>query len=250
VNIVQRTLLLGSLVAAFCGQTALVYLDDTASTFSTLSEEAVRGRRIWHQKNCQVCHQIHGFGGFLGPDLTNAASRLNRARLDSILTVGSLQMPAFHLSAEEIDGVEAFLEVLDGTGIGQARAHQSIAASEVMALIEGHCAENPMSVEADRGFAYFRTNCSACHTPFRVTPLGPYLAADLSTVARRLDRGAIAKTLADGRPTRGMPATGCTEQERDEICDFFDWLAAQEPVLRPRCDAARVDLGLPWFEYK
>ena len=97
------------LVAAFAAQTTLVYLDDAASTFETLTEEAVRGRRLWHKHNCQSCHQIHGFGGFLGPDLTNAAQRLTDERLEEVLTVGVAQMPAFHLNEDERLDLAIFL---------------------------------------------------------------------------------------------------------------------------------------------
>lgn len=250
VNIVSRKLMMLGLVAAFAGQTALVYADSTAETRGELTGLALEGRAIWHRENCQVCHQIYGFGGFLGPDLTNAASRINRARLDDILTEGSLQMPAFHMSEHEISAIEAFLEVLDGTGVGQARRYRMIDPADVVAMIETHCDENPMSVEAADGFSLFRERCSACHTPFRSTPLGPFLAADLSRVASRLGRDDLERTLVDGRPTRGMPPTGCDETERAKLIAFFEWLDAEEPTLRPRCDAAKVDLGAPWFEYK
>lgn len=58
------------LVATFAIQTALVYSDERADG---LSEPAIRGRELWYANACQVCHQVYGNGGFLGPDLTNAA---------------------------------------------------------------------------------------------------------------------------------------------------------------------------------
>src|SRR5262245_64295127 len=114
--------MMASLVLAFAGQTALVYTDSTADGHACLEATALRGRQLWLGNNCYTCHQLYGFGGFLGPDLTNAAPRLTRARLDDVLTQGSLQMPPFHLGTGDIDAIGAFLKAMDKTGIGQARA--------------------------------------------------------------------------------------------------------------------------------
>ena len=59
-NVGQRKLLMAGLVGAFVVQTALVYTDDTRSRFEPLSELAMRGRTIWHQRNCYTCHQLYG----------------------------------------------------------------------------------------------------------------------------------------------------------------------------------------------
>ncbi|MHC4841723.1 MAG: c-type cytochrome, partial [Planctomycetota bacterium] len=95
-----RIALMATLVACFATQTYLVYSDPTGEQNEALSEQALAGREIWLGKNCQSCHQLYGFGGFLGPDLTNAAPRLEQNRLKELLTVGSRQMPAFNLSDE------------------------------------------------------------------------------------------------------------------------------------------------------
>ena len=83
------------LVACFVIQSGLVYSDDLDIV---LSCDAVEGRKLSHDGACQVCHQLWGQGGFLGPDLTNAASRLDQTRFASLLTVRSGQMPAFENS--------------------------------------------------------------------------------------------------------------------------------------------------------
>ena len=141
VNLVQRKLLMGGLVAAFAVQTALVYTDDTASSFEILGEEALRGRQLWHEYNCQTCHQIHGFGGFLGPDLTNAAKRLTDERLQEVLTVGTAQMPAFHFDEDQVLDLAAFLDELSVMGIGVPRAVRPMEAGEVLAVVEQCLAE-------------------------------------------------------------------------------------------------------------
>ena len=65
--------MLGILALCFVSQTYLVYADPTETR--VLEGEELAGRRVWLANNCQACHQLYGFGGFLGPDLTNAASR-------------------------------------------------------------------------------------------------------------------------------------------------------------------------------
>ena len=89
-----RKLLIFCLVAIFAVQTWLVY-SDPAGKDATLSPLASAGQTVWRENNCQSCHQLFGFGGFLGPDLTNAIGALSTERLDSVLTIGSGQMPAF-----------------------------------------------------------------------------------------------------------------------------------------------------------
>lgn len=246
----QRKLLMGSLLSAFVLQTGLVYSDDTAYRNEPLSELALAGRATWHEHNCQACHQIYGFGGFLGPDLTNAMARLPRARLDSILTVGSGQMPAFDFDAETIDGLEAYLRALDATGRGQARRTTDLGTYRVLGAIEHHAEESgSMGESARKGFETFRQLCVNCHTPFQATRLTPHLAADLSDVSGRLSRAEILEVIEKGRPLRGMIPPPTTPEQREEIADFFDWLGEQTPVLRPQLGEVET-LDVPWWEFK
>ncbi len=119
-SITAKRVLLAFLVACFVSLSGLVYFDPAPGP--ALSEVAREGRRIWHDHNCQSCHQLYGFGGFLGPDLTNAALRVRPERLRRLLVEGSGVMPAFGLTTSEIDAVDAFLEAMNETGQGQAKA--------------------------------------------------------------------------------------------------------------------------------
>jgi nitric oxide reductase subunit C len=246
----HRKLLLASLVLAFTGQTALVYTDDTAERYVTLDALALRGRALWHQHNCQTCHQIHGFGGFLGPDLTNAAPRLTRTRLDEVLTRGSLQMPAFGLPPGDIDAIEAWLEALDRSGVGQARRFAPLDAADIRAAIREHVRENPLTDDATRGFASFEARCNGCHTLFRHNPLGVYTAPDLAAVTKRLADADIDQVLVHGRPSLGMPPSGLDQRQRAEVVAFLHWLGEHEPALRNQFAVGRIDHGVPWFEYR
>jgi nitric oxide reductase subunit C len=240
-----------SLVASFAGQSALVYLDDTADKLPGLSPLAVQGRRIWHEYNCGVCHQVFGFGGFLGPDLTNAAQRLTRARYDEVLTVGNAQMPAFHFTSEQIDAIEQFLVELDQAGVGVARQSSPIAARALLAAVEAEAAEHQPPDAARRGLATFQRHCTACHTPLQATPLGFNTAPDLSTVVKRLDDAAIRTTIVQGRPGKGMmPWPILDAHAIDDVIAFFHWLEHERGAIAARVPGLGATQPLPWWEYR
>ena len=115
----RRAVTLSVLTLCFLGQTALVYSDAPGPT--QLDDPARRGAEIWHEENCQACHQIYGYGGFLGPDLTNFASRADEARLGAWLIAGPGAMPSFEMPPDEQAALWAWLEAIDSTGQGQAR---------------------------------------------------------------------------------------------------------------------------------
>ena len=81
-----------------------------------LSPDAKQGLALWQRNNCQVCHQIYGFGGFLGPDLTNIMARRPDEDWTEILTVGRKQMPAFHFNERDRTAILAYLRAVDETG--------------------------------------------------------------------------------------------------------------------------------------
>ncbi|MCA8975531.1 MAG: c-type cytochrome [Planctomycetes bacterium] len=249
-----RKVLMAALVAAFVGQTTLVYTDDTADRTPPLSELAIAGRRIWHDNNCQACHQIYGFGGFLGPDLTNAARRLSREYLTTVLTTGpnngQTQMPAFHMDEDQIAAVREFLQELDQTGIGVPRAKRPPAPTEVFAAIRAHLDETSPAAEVGKGLSLFQPICGACHTPFQATPLGPNTAPDLSTVVTRLDDDAIRATIENGRVARGMPAQPHMKPSFPQLLALLHWLQQERAAITARLGGPADDLSLPWWEFK
>lgn len=244
-----RKSLVGALVAAFAVQGFLVYTDSTGREMPPLSAAALQGRDVWLDRNCQACHQFYGFGGFLGPDLTNAASRLTRARLDEVLTVGSRQMPPFHLSPDEITLIEAYLREMDATGVGQARAPRPD--PEAFAtVVRASMAGTDMPQDAARGAGRFLSGpCLTCHAPLTPRRLGAYLAPDLSHSARALSDEEIFGVLTNGRPALGMPPTGLSPDQQREVLAFLRWQAEH----RERLLAASVpdgSIGLPWWEFR
>ncbi len=251
VQVGLRKILLVSLLASYVGQTALVYLDDTATPEMALSEEGVTGRRLWHELNCQVCHQLYGFGGFLGPDLTNAAPRLTRARLDEVLTIGNAQMPAYHLDGDQITALETFLHEMNATGVGVARANVPLPPDAVWAALDAHAQAKAPPAPVLAGLATFRAHCATCHVPLQSTPLGVNTAPDLSTVTTRLDDAAIAQVIATGRVPKGMPSwPALGDAKIQELIAWLHWLADERAPIRDRVPGDSAAQGLPWWEFR
>lgn len=251
----SKKTLVAILVVCFSVQTALVYSDHREEP---LSPSALRGRKIFHEQACQVCHQLWGQGGFLGPDLTNAASRVDSVRLRSLLTVGSGQMPALGLSDARIADVAAFLREIDrpDLGRGQLRLGSADEGAGPQALFarvirDALPAGSPQAAGFD---AWESRSCTQCHVPFETSVVG---APDLSGVTERLSLDELATVLGGGRPERGMPppAPPFSERERKDVVAWLRWLGANRATLRDRMTALgrtrEVDWsGLPWWEFR
>ncbi len=248
--------LLAALVAAFGIQTALVYTDTREDR---LSEAALRGRTLWHESSCQVCHQVYGQGGFLGPDLTNTAGRVSPERIRSLLTVGSGQMPAFGFSGDQIASLTAYLEALDRPDLGMGQLRLGIPAEAAGrwggfgTVVAEALAESPEEAAAGRGYAAFSAApCMSCHLPLQDSPVG---APDLAEVAGRLSVEDLETVLTEGRPSRGMPTPTLSAAERTDLIAFLTWMADKRDALTSRMDegqqARRRNLrSLPWWEFR
>lgn len=248
-SITWRKLLLAFLVSAFVLQTWLVYTDDigrSGANAEPLNALALEGRGIWHEKNCQTCHQIYGFGGFLGPDLTNAAKRVTRQRLDEVLTKGTGQMPAFDLSPKQIDAIAAWLEALDKTGVGQARAVST--ASDPAAMFHEFMGAGKLPSDAARGAQIYTGRCSACHAMLRDSVMGTAKVPDLSTVFTRLKREDAAKVITEGRVGTLMTGQGLSAEQLSDVLAFLEWLGANRQLVADKLGSGAG--GLPWWEFK
>lgn len=240
----SRQWLFGGLIGIFFVQTWLVYSDPTGRAAPALSPAAARGQRIWRAHNCQSCHQIYGFGGFLGPDLTNAADSLTEARVDLVLTEGSGQMPAFHLEQDEREAVLRFLTEVDRTGVGVARLGPKLPVDELLRNVVG---DRPLP-----GLAVMRKQkCLSCHLPNHGSPVR---APDLTTVLERLGRDKVAATLRNGVPGTLMPKFPFTDAERGELLALLAWLGENRDRVARAFEVTRPEggslLSLPWFEYE
>ncbi len=249
----SKKITIAALVACFVAQTYLVYSDETAS--ASLDPQGLRGAELWHSEACQTCHQIYGFGGFLGPDLTNTATELGAsfdARLHFVLETGPGQMPEFDLDDEEVAAIGEFLRAMDRTGRGQAHAPvgESRGRPFEVAIEASFDAGTSMSIR--RGFETYKSRpCQACHRAFEDVPDGP---PDLSLAARRLSSQQLEDVLQHGRaPGMPVPRPAFNTEEREDVKDFFVWLAAERDTLKQWVPSDTAEFSfeaLPWWEYR
>jgi nitric oxide reductase subunit C len=253
-----KAILLGVLVLAFVVQSGLVYTDPPGTVI--LEGKALAGRQIWQRENCQACHQIYGFGGFLGPDLTNAAARMERSQLDEMLTVGRKQMPAFGFEPDEIDSVWAFLVALNKTGAGQAR-HPDLAraagapvksrvdAGSTPGAALAQAADEHEDKDVAVGLRLFQTRtCIACHVLFARSAIG---APDLSLTASKLSSEEILAVLENGKMPL-MPPAALSPEERLQVLAFIDFLGEYRATRLDKVTgkARSFWVTLPWWEYE
>lgn len=249
----RKALLLG-LVGIFFVQTWMVYTDPIGREAPPLSAEASRGQALWHSNNCQSCHQIYGFGGFLGPDLTNAAGRLTDERLTAVLTDGTEIMPAFHMDAEERANLLTFLVEVDLTGQGQARAAEIVPPRTLLAdLFRGSATpEDPLLPQEEQGLTLLLDkNCIDCHLP---NAGSAYRSPDMTLMTTRLGADGVATILTTGVPGKAMPAFALTTAELGAVSAALTRLERHGDQIRTGFEAAADAasgslLDLPWFEY-
>ena len=76
-----------------------------------------QGLTVYNTKGCAACHQIEGYGGLYGPNLTAIGSRRTREQLLLIILAGQGRgMPAYagNITDEELNALIAFLQSRQG----------------------------------------------------------------------------------------------------------------------------------------
>lgn len=79
-----------------------------ASSDSTV----IRGARLFHDRGCEACHLVSGYGGIRGPDLTYAGDRLSQLDITLRISNGAHNMPAFgrYLSSDDLHAIAVFVK--------------------------------------------------------------------------------------------------------------------------------------------
>ncbi len=228
------------------------------SAEAPLSPLERRGQAVWRSNGCQVCHQIYGYGGFLGPDLTNRVTGdTPDDEITTIVTSGQGRMPAFDLAPDETDALLAYLRKMNRSGRSQPAplaGRRSVPPVEHLRLlaeewVARHGRELPLAVRRGAG-VWTRTACGTCHVPFDV---GRSLAPDLSGRALDFSRPAVAEVLAHGRGR--MPSFPLTPDEIEDLSTLLGWITGHRAELVAVNDQMldREEFSLtnvPWFEYR
>jgi len=250
VSVRARQVLLFILCCAFAAQTWLVYADPEGTKHS-LSPIALEGQEIWRENNCQSCHQLFGFGGFLGPDLTNSIKDLSPERLTSILTEGLGQMPAFELDADEQHRIVVFLEELDATGISQPKLGELVSPAELLSQVFSSEAEMP--AEVVRGAELLESQgCIGCHLPNKESL---HLSTDLTLITDSRTVEEVQAILHDGIEGTAMPRLSMSAEDAAAVWACMVWMNERGDAIRGRFSSLATSEGidlteLPWFEYE
>lgn len=94
-----------------------------SSFTASLSPSAQHGAALFHDKRCESCHMVAGYGGLRGPNLNRVADRLNDSQMEWRILNGGHNMPAFAgiLHPQQVNDLLSFLHKRDipaGTQVG------------------------------------------------------------------------------------------------------------------------------------
>jgi ubiquinol-cytochrome c reductase cytochrome b subunit len=86
-----------------------------ASLTASLSPNAQHGAALFHDKRCESCHMVDGYGGLRGPNLTRVADRITTQQMEWRILNGGHNMPSFAsiLKPQEVNDLLEFLHSRD-----------------------------------------------------------------------------------------------------------------------------------------
>jgi len=89
-----------------------------ASVVKSSDPAVVHGAVLFHERGCEFCHSVSGYGGHRGPDLTDIGNRLSSREMMTFIMNGGYNMPPFAgvLKSDETNDLIAFLQSRTVTG--------------------------------------------------------------------------------------------------------------------------------------
>ena len=242
------------LATGFLFQTVFVYSDwPRPDAPQELSPLAKSGLDLWRENNCQACHQIYGYGGFLGPDLTNVMARRPYEDWTDILTLGRKQMPAFDFDEAQRGAIVTFLTEIDRTGTSLPSFTTLKEDAHLNRLVRHYLTATGATADQAvlRGEDLIHENgCQSCHPPFAVGIQGsPDMTLALSVRSPDYIRTILEESMG------AMPAYDfLTDAQIDDMLAWLAWTNENRRALglfhsnKENGDSFRW-AAVPWFEY-
>ncbi|MGH9343631.1 MAG: c-type cytochrome, partial [Terriglobia bacterium] len=83
-----------------------------ASVVGASTGTIAAGAVVFHDKGCEYCHMIAGYGGLRGPDLSYAGDRMTAPEITTRIYSGATNMPSYNgnITQEQLSDLVAFLE--------------------------------------------------------------------------------------------------------------------------------------------
>lgn len=254
----RREVCVLSLVAVFVLVSVIAYADyPHAGPAVELDPLERAGQAVWRRSGCQTCHQLHGFGGFLGPDLTNRVGEdTPDDEIVSIVTSGNGMMPAFRLTPDEQEALVGFLRAMNRTGSSlpprgpvTRRADPVRHFQEIVEAWRLESGRTPPPEVARGAAVWTMQGCGSCHAAF---DQGRNLAPDVTAFSVNRSAPAMKALLSAGR--RRMPSYVLGDRDVTDLSAFLTWITAHRAELSAMNDRleGRAPFSwkdLPWFEY-
>jgi nitric oxide reductase subunit C len=211
-SFLRRTFFIGTMICgAILGALTIHSLRDMVSARTPpLTVEAVAGKHVWQQRDCNDCHTILGIGGYYAPELTRVVDRRDDAWLRAFLrnptaAKPGTSMPDQRLSDSDVEALIAFHHWVNGINTNSWPPAPKLVGGENGALL------------------FDQKGCSSCHRFGGRGESAP--GSDLTRFAERPDARSIAiATLEDPKainPNTGMPRPDLTVGERAALVSYL-----------------------------
>jgi len=190
------------------------------SNEDNLTDQVVRGKTIWDEKNCMGCHTILGEGAYYAPELTLAYTRRGEAWLKIFLKdpqamyPGRRKMIQYDFTDEEIDDVIAFLKWIGEIDTNGFPREPDLAPA-------AYAAPPAAGASAAAQPAYFSTVCVGCHA---VGGVGGVVGPALDGVASRYTEPKLREWLSDPesvKPGTAMPDLNLSSDDLDAVSAYL-----------------------------
>ncbi|MEK6231575.1 MAG: c-type cytochrome [Luteolibacter sp.] len=188
-----------------------------------LTEQVIRGKKIWEKNNCMGCHTLFGEGAYYAPELTKVVERRGKDWMRLFLKdpqamfPGERKMTDYDFSDEQIEDVIAFFEWCGNVDLNGFPAKPPLGRVAAPIVTTGK-SDVPQP-------ELFKTICIACHS---VGGVGGIVGPALDQVGTRIEREPMKDWIRDPqkiKPGTPMPQIPMTPEQLDEIVDYLQGLS-------------------------